>query len=196
MKPTDKKTDTRKIASICGLSALSLAVLAGAYFLTREPEAEFIPSSVQTDTATDTWRENAGTDVERPENLPDGPIRWREPQTTRRRCSSAKMIPAPQPSFPTAAPGPIRKRENRSRHRKALFLTMKRNRIPRIQQTPQSPKPRIPHLQEKRLFHPHLLWKRNMQGRYMIPSLDGSLQAIPSRISLTAAATSTNRSAP
>lgn len=74
MKPTDKKTDTRKIASICGLSALSLAVLAGAYFLTREPEAEFIPSSVQTDTATDTWRENAGTDVERPENLPDGPI--------------------------------------------------------------------------------------------------------------------------
>lgn len=28
MKPTDKKTDTRKIASICGLSALSLAVLA------------------------------------------------------------------------------------------------------------------------------------------------------------------------
>ena len=74
MKPTDKKTDTRKIASICGLSALSLAVLAGAYFLTREPEAEFIPSSVQTDTATDTWRENAGTDVERPENLPDGSI--------------------------------------------------------------------------------------------------------------------------
>ena len=67
MKPTDKKTATRKIASICGLSALSLAVLAGAYFLTREPEAEFIPSSVQTDTATDTWKENAGTDVERPE---------------------------------------------------------------------------------------------------------------------------------
>ena len=56
MKRTDKKTDTKKIASICGLSALSLAVLAGAYFLTREPEAEFIPSSVQTDTATDTWK--------------------------------------------------------------------------------------------------------------------------------------------
>ena len=74
MKRTDKKTDTKKIASICGLSALSLAVLAGAYFLTREPTEEFVPSSIQTDTATDTWKENAGTDVQRPEDLPDGPI--------------------------------------------------------------------------------------------------------------------------
>ena len=74
MKRTDKKTDTKKIASICGLSALSLAVLAGAYFLTREPTKEFVPSSIQTDTATDTWKENAGTDVQRPEDLPDGPI--------------------------------------------------------------------------------------------------------------------------
>ncbi|MEY8525176.1 DUF6550 family protein [Lachnospiraceae bacterium 38-10] len=74
MKRTDKKTDTKKIASICGLSALSLAVLAGAYFLSREPTEEFVPSSIQTDTATDTWKENAGTDVQRPEDLPDGPI--------------------------------------------------------------------------------------------------------------------------
>ena len=74
MKRTDKKTDTKKIASICGLSALSLAVLAGAYFLTREPTKEFVPSSIQTDTATDTWKENAGTDVQRPEDLPDGPL--------------------------------------------------------------------------------------------------------------------------
>lgn len=74
MKRTDKKTDTKKIASICGLSALSLAVLAGAYFLSREPTEEFVPSSVQTDTATDTWKENAGTDVQRPEDIPDGSI--------------------------------------------------------------------------------------------------------------------------
>lgn len=74
MKHTDKKTDTRKIAAICGLSALSLAVLAGAYLLTREPAEEFVPSSVKTDSATDTWKENAGTDVQGPADIPDGPI--------------------------------------------------------------------------------------------------------------------------
>lgn len=74
MKHTDQKTDTRKIAVICGMSALSLAVFAGAYFLTRESTEEFVPSSITEDTATETWKENAGADVQSPVDIPDKPI--------------------------------------------------------------------------------------------------------------------------
>ncbi len=67
MKKNTKPTDRKKIFTICGLSVLCIAVLAGAYFLTREPEREFIPASAELADATDTWEENSGTDA----SLPD-----------------------------------------------------------------------------------------------------------------------------
>ena len=62
MKKNTKPTDRKRTITICGLSALCIAVLAGAYFLTREPEREFIPASAELADVTDTWGENSGTD--------------------------------------------------------------------------------------------------------------------------------------
>lgn len=63
----NKPTDRKRTFTICGLSALCVAVLAGAWFLTREPEREFIPASTEASGGTDTWEENPGTDT----SLPD-----------------------------------------------------------------------------------------------------------------------------
>lgn len=63
MKKNTKPTDRKKLFAICGLSALCIAVLAGAYFLTREPEREFIPASAERADVTDTWEEKSGTDA-------------------------------------------------------------------------------------------------------------------------------------
>ncbi len=63
----NKPTDRKRTFTICGLSALCVAVLAGAWLLTREPEREFIPASTETSGGTDTWEENPGTDT----SLPD-----------------------------------------------------------------------------------------------------------------------------
>ncbi len=57
-------TDKKKIAIISGLSALCIAVLAGAYFLTREPERDFTPVSAESANVTDTWEENSNTDAQ------------------------------------------------------------------------------------------------------------------------------------
>ena len=67
MKKNTKPTDRKRTFAICGLSALCVAVLAGAWFLTREPETEFIPASTERADVTDTWEENSGTDA----SLPD-----------------------------------------------------------------------------------------------------------------------------
>lgn len=71
MKKNTKPTDRKRTIAICGLSALCIAVLAGAYFLTREPEREFIPSSAERADVTDTWGENSGTDA----ILPDASVK-------------------------------------------------------------------------------------------------------------------------
>ena len=47
MKKNDKHTDKKKIAIIFSMSAFCIAVLAGAYFLTREPERDFMPASTE-----------------------------------------------------------------------------------------------------------------------------------------------------
>ena len=67
MKKNTKPADQKRTFAICGLSALCVAVLAGAWFLTREPEREFIPASTESSGGTDTWEENPGTDT----SLPD-----------------------------------------------------------------------------------------------------------------------------
>lgn len=61
-----KKTETKnkKFAlTVGGLSALCVAVLAGAYFLTKEPENEFSPTSTEDSSTTNTWDENADVDT-------------------------------------------------------------------------------------------------------------------------------------
>lgn len=63
MKKNDTHTDKKKIAIISGLSALCIAVLAGAYLLTREPERDFTPASAERADVTDTWEENTSTDT-------------------------------------------------------------------------------------------------------------------------------------
>ena len=71
MKKNDKHTDKKKIAIISGLSVLCIAILAGAYFLTREPERDFTPASADRADVTDTWNENSNTDTPLPSATPE-----------------------------------------------------------------------------------------------------------------------------
>ena len=66
MKKNTKPTDRKRTIAICGLSALCIAVLAGAYFLTREPEREFIPASTEVSDRTDTWEDHSAMDTDLP----------------------------------------------------------------------------------------------------------------------------------
>ena len=66
MKKNTKPTDRKRTFAICGLSALCVAVLAGTYFLTREPETEFIPSSTEVSNKTDTWEDHSAVDASLP----------------------------------------------------------------------------------------------------------------------------------
>lgn len=64
MKKKENQSNTKKTLTICGLSAFCIAILAGAYLLTREPDTEFVPASTETGSLTDSWEENA--DVSHP----------------------------------------------------------------------------------------------------------------------------------
>lgn len=70
MKKEENKNNSKKILTICGLSALCLAVLTGAYFLTKEPENDFVPASTETGSSTDTWKETTDTDTILPSGQP------------------------------------------------------------------------------------------------------------------------------
>lgn len=61
-----KPTDRKRTFAILGLSTLCIAVLAGAWFLTREPEREFIPASMEAPDRTDTWEDNTAVDTSLP----------------------------------------------------------------------------------------------------------------------------------
>lgn len=63
MKKNTKPTDRKRTFAICGLSALCVAVLAGAYFLTWELEREFIPASTEVSDRTDTWEDHSAMDT-------------------------------------------------------------------------------------------------------------------------------------
>ena len=59
------KKDKKKIAlTICGFSVLCIGILAAAYFLTRKPDAEFVPAAVETSTETDSWEEKTAPETE------------------------------------------------------------------------------------------------------------------------------------
>ena len=66
MKKNTKPTDRKRTFAICGLSALCVAVLAGTYFLTWEPETEFIPASTEASNKTDTWEDHSAVDASLP----------------------------------------------------------------------------------------------------------------------------------
>lgn len=63
MKKTENSKNKKFALTVGGLSALCLAVLAGAYFLTKEPVNEFSPTSTEDSSATNTWDENADVDT-------------------------------------------------------------------------------------------------------------------------------------
>ena len=60
------KENRNKTIIICSMAALCVAVLASTYFLTREPENEFIPAPAQAEAPTGSWEENAGVDTPAP----------------------------------------------------------------------------------------------------------------------------------
>jgi hypothetical protein len=63
MKKNNKPTDTKRTPAICGLSALCIAALAGAWLLTREPERDFTPAPTGQADQTDRWEENPGVEA-------------------------------------------------------------------------------------------------------------------------------------
>ena len=63
MKKNNKPTDAKRTFAICGLSALCIAALAGAWLLTREPERDFTPAPTEQADQTDRWEENPGVEA-------------------------------------------------------------------------------------------------------------------------------------
>ncbi len=67
-----KKPPSKKIVfTAAGLAALCLFVLAGAWFLTREPENDFTPASAQNSETIESWTENAVPASEMPSSESD-----------------------------------------------------------------------------------------------------------------------------
>lgn len=62
MKKTENKSNKKLVLTVGSLSTLCVAVLAGTYFLTREPKNTFTPVTAENGTTTNTWEDNA--DVE------------------------------------------------------------------------------------------------------------------------------------
>lgn len=79
----NKPTDRKRTFTICGLSALCVAVLAGAWLLTREPEREFIPASTEAPDRTDTWEDNAAVDSSLPDAAASSTAFIAEPANSR-----------------------------------------------------------------------------------------------------------------
>ena len=66
MKKTNSKETSKKALTIGALFLLCIAILAGTYFLTKEPEHDFEPAPTVTDSSTDTWDEQLEADVTSP----------------------------------------------------------------------------------------------------------------------------------
>ena len=73
-----KKPPSKKVVfTAAGLAALCLVVLAGAWFLTREPENDFIPASAQNSDTAESWTENEVPASEMPSskfNITEEPV--------------------------------------------------------------------------------------------------------------------------
>lgn len=57
MKKTENKDASKKAFTIGSLIILCIAILLGAYFLTKEPETDFEPAPAVTESSTNTWEE-------------------------------------------------------------------------------------------------------------------------------------------
>lgn len=97
-KPPSKKV----VLTVSGLAGLCLVVLAGAWFLTREPENDFTPASAQNSDTAESWTENEIPASEMPSSrltsrksrspfLPN--LQRRKVPPARHRASFPKMTP-------------------------------------------------------------------------------------------------------
>ena len=67
-----KKLPSKKVVlTVSGLAGLCLVVLAGAWFLTREPENDFTPASAQNSDTAESWTENEIPASEMPSSTSD-----------------------------------------------------------------------------------------------------------------------------
>lgn len=67
-----KKLPSKKVVlTVSGLAGLCLVVLAGAWFLTREPENDFTPASAQNSDTAESWTENEIPASEMPSSASD-----------------------------------------------------------------------------------------------------------------------------
>ena len=66
-KPPSKKV----VLTVSGLAVLCMVVLAGAWFLTREPENDFTPASTQNSDTAESWTENEIPASEMPSSASD-----------------------------------------------------------------------------------------------------------------------------
>lgn len=66
MDKNKKQLNKKTIFTAAGITVLCAALLAGAYVLQKTPETAFEPASTETNTATDTWDENAADATEIP----------------------------------------------------------------------------------------------------------------------------------
>lgn len=57
MKKTDNKDASKKVFTMSTLVFSCIAILAGTYLLTKEPETDFEPAPAVTESSTDTWEE-------------------------------------------------------------------------------------------------------------------------------------------
>lgn len=67
MKKNKNNEKNHSTLIFAGLSVVCIALLIGAYLLSREPETDFVPTSTVNTTQTDTWAENAAEDIVVPE---------------------------------------------------------------------------------------------------------------------------------
>lgn len=187
-------TDKKKIAIISGLSALCIAVLAGAYFLTREPERDFTPVSTESANVTDTWEENSNTDTPLPSATPEST------QTTGTPSDNTQAVVSEDEMGTTSSLSDSSTKDEAGQEKPdtppkqmmtLLIPTISRNMNPPYRNPLKNRRPPLSQA------HPQAETIRMTAtpDRFTIRYSDGLMWGIPSRTILTATVTSTSRSA-
>ena len=197
MKKKENQTNTKKALTICGLSALCIAALAGAYLLTREPDTEFVPASTETGSLTDSWEENANV------SLPT----TTDSESTQVTGSSSDQT---QTVISEDESGSVSTLSDSSSKEDAAAESLRKSRKPRMippirtssrDMRTMYPSPPLLLLMRPTQILPIPLQKKvptqmSIPVRSMIPCSDGLIPATPHRITWTMTATSINRSVP
>ena len=183
-------TNKKKIAIISGLSALCIAVLAGAYFLTREPERDFTPASAESANVTDTWEENSNTDTPLPSATPEST------QTTGTPSDNTQAVVSEDETGTTSSLSDSSTRDEAGQEKPDTppetndDLTDPDKQPEYEPSVPQPTKEPTPSLQAETIR------MTATPVRFTIRYSDGLTWGIPSRTISTATVTSTSRSAP